>query len=51
MIDREGAALTAALEDYRIRWTELISLTTEVNRWRSLYLGALAASVASKRSR
>jgi hypothetical protein len=45
-MDREQAAVTAALEDYRARWSELVSLTVEINRWRSLFIAALIGGTA-----
>src|SRR5258708_2849237 len=45
--DPSGAALT----EFGIRWSELVSLQTELNRWRTLYIAAALAGAAGTTTR
>ena len=45
-MDYEQAAASAAQEEFRAHWSELVSLTVEVNRWRSLHIASVIGGTA-----
>jgi hypothetical protein len=43
---QEPQALQGLLQEHATRWSELISIQSEILRWRSLHLAAVAAGLA-----
>lgn len=46
MDEREKAAVSALLEDFKARWQELLNFENENNRWSTLYITALILVVS-----